>query len=400
MKDILIITNFTSTFSFSDNDRFLYLAKMLKGIAEVEIVTSDFCHEKKIHRYQTEHKWPFRITFLHETGYSRNISLQRFFSHYIWGKNVKRYLARRKKPDLIYCAVPSLSGPYQASAYCRKSGVKFIVDVQDLWPEAFRMVFDIPVISQVLYAPFNFLVNAIYSRADEIVAVSDTYAARALTVNKKGAKGYSVYLGTELREFDANASMDSGLKKNENEVWLGYCGTLGRSYDIPCVIKALSIIKDAGITVPEFIIMGDGPEKESFEAYAASLDVPARFLGRIPYDRVCAILRQCDILVNPIVKGSAGSIINKHADYAASGRAVLNTQESSEYRALVEQYQMGFNCRCEDPKDLSKRLMELLADIELRERMGRNARDCAEKCFDRKKTYLQIQNLIENISES
>ena len=76
MKDVLIITNFTSTFSFSDNDRFLYLAKMMTQIAEVEIVTSDFCHEKKKHRYQTEYKWPFQITFLHEPGYSKNVCLK------------------------------------------------------------------------------------------------------------------------------------------------------------------------------------------------------------------------------------------------------------------------------------------------------------------------------------
>ena len=45
--DILIISQFGSTFSENDNDRFLYLAKMLSSSNEVEIVTSGFCHEKK-----------------------------------------------------------------------------------------------------------------------------------------------------------------------------------------------------------------------------------------------------------------------------------------------------------------------------------------------------------------
>ena len=55
--DILILTNFTSTFSKTDNDRFLYLAKILAKEHEVEIVTSDFCHEKKEYRRKTESKW-------------------------------------------------------------------------------------------------------------------------------------------------------------------------------------------------------------------------------------------------------------------------------------------------------------------------------------------------------
>ena len=45
--DILIISHFGSTYSENDNDRFLYLAKMLDADNQVEIITSSFCHEKK-----------------------------------------------------------------------------------------------------------------------------------------------------------------------------------------------------------------------------------------------------------------------------------------------------------------------------------------------------------------
>lgn len=60
--DILIVSHFGSTYSENDNDRFLYLAKSLDQKNNVEIVTSSFCHEKKIHRNQTEVSWPFKIT--------------------------------------------------------------------------------------------------------------------------------------------------------------------------------------------------------------------------------------------------------------------------------------------------------------------------------------------------
>ena len=103
--DILILTNFTSTFSKTDNDRFLYLAKILAKENEVEIVTSDFCHEKKEYRRKTESKWSFKITFLHEAGYSKNVCFKRFYSHFIWGKSVKKYLDNRKKPDVIYLSL-------------------------------------------------------------------------------------------------------------------------------------------------------------------------------------------------------------------------------------------------------------------------------------------------------
>ena len=105
---------------------------------------------------------------------------------------------------------------------------------------------------------------------------------------------------------------------------------------------------------------------------------------------MCSLLSECDITINPIVKGAAASIINKHADYAASGIPVLNTQESKEYRDLVRQYDMGFNCRNNDADDLADKIRILISDPERSASMGRNARKCAEERFDRKRSYLKL----------
>ena len=129
--DIIIISEFCDDFSESDNDRFLYLAKMLNDDNIVEIVTSSFRHTTKKHRKRSTVEWPFKITFIDEPGYPKNVCLKRFYSHYVWGKNVEKYIRSRKKPDVIYCAVPSLTGPNLISKYCEKEGIRFLIDVQD-----------------------------------------------------------------------------------------------------------------------------------------------------------------------------------------------------------------------------------------------------------------------------
>ena len=78
--DILIITNFGSDFSINDNERFLYLAKQLSQKHNVEIITSDFMHERKEHRKKAVERWPFKITFLHEPGYKKNVCINRFLA--------------------------------------------------------------------------------------------------------------------------------------------------------------------------------------------------------------------------------------------------------------------------------------------------------------------------------
>ena len=395
-KDILIISNFCMDFSKTDNDRFLYIAKKLQERHNIEIVTSDFYHTNKKKRKVTLDKWPFKVTFLNEPGYKKNVCFKRFYSHYIWGKNIKKYLSQRKKPDIIYCAVPSLTGALEASKYCKKNKIKFIIDIQDLWPEAFKMVFNMPLISDIVFFPFNLIANKIYKSADDICSVSQTYLSRALKNNKKCEAGYVAFLGTNLADFDINAKQHPILqKKNKDEFWIGYCGTLGSSYDLFCIFDALNVLGKENESI-RFIIMGDGPLKRKFEAYAGKLDINVSFLGRLDYDKMCSELKQCDITVNPISQRAAQSIINKHADYAAAGIPVINTQENSEYRKLVEDYNMGFNCSRNNIEDIANKILILKENENLRDLMGKNARKCAEEKFNREASYCEIFDLLDN----
>ena len=424
--DILIISEFNGDFSGRDTSRFIYLAQNLSDRHHVEIVTSDFWHVKKIRRSSSRKKWPFQVTFLHEPGYAENVSLKRFFSHLIWGKNVKKYLNNRKKPDVIYCSVPSLTAAKEAADYCEKHDVWFIIDVQDLWPEAFEMVFHFPVVSQIVYFPFYWFADHIYRSADSICAVSHTYAkrvrrARMYQTTNSGnpksllCKGYSterifqkctcispdnvrvVYLGTDLDIFEKYAKGVPVTEKQEGVVWLAYCGTLGSSYDLTCVMDALYLLEKKGVKAPRFIIMGDGPRRKELERYAKVRNLDVLFTGLLSYDQMCATLASCDIAVNPISHRAAQSIINKHADYAAAGLAVINTQEGKEYRALVRKYQMGFNCRNNDAYDVAKKISVLITNPELRKHMGENARKCARERFDRAKTYDILVWAVERI---
>lgn len=389
--DIVILANFTMDFSVSDNGRFSYLADLLSKSNSVEVITSDFYHITKSQRAPSPKDLPYEITFLHEPGYPKNVCLKRFYSHFIWGINVLRYLKKRKKTDVIYCAVPSLTGPNLVARYCEKNNIRFIIDVQDLWPEAFQMVVDIPIISDLAFMPFRTLADGIYKRANAICAVSDTYCKRALRVNRKCKKGTTVFLGTELETFDNYAAKEPILKKEDDEIWLAYCGTLGSSYDLTCVIDALSMLKNDKV---RFIVMGDGPKQNEFKAYAKKRQIKATFTGRLQYDKMCSLLSACDITVNPISHMAAQSIINKHADYLAAGLPILSTQENKEFRALVKNNKIGYNCRNNNAEDLANKIIRLVNNEGLRKEMGRNARKLAEELFDRKRSYLKIQKVI------
>lgn len=389
--NIVIVAEFCGDFSDTDNGRFIYLAKQLSEKYDVEIITSRFFHTNKCLRNEPVKEWPFKITFVDEPGYPKNICLRRFWSHYKWGRNVAAYIKDRKAPDVVYCAIPSLTGPYRLAKYCEKEHVRFVIDIQDLWPEAFQMVLNIPIISDIVFYPLKLIADAIYKRADEICAVSDTYCQRALKVNKRVKSATTVFLGTDLDVFDNYAVEKPVLDKKSGDIWLAYCGTLGSSYDLTCVIDALSMLDDPRLC---FVVMGDGPRKEEFERYAKEKQVRAEYVGRLQYNAMCSLLKACDITVNPIAHNAAQSIINKHADYVASGLPIVSTQENEEFQKLVDEYQMGFNCKNNDSADLAEKIKRLVDDEKLRTQMGRNARRCAKEHFDRKNTYKNLINRI------
>lgn len=380
------------------NSRFLTVADRLveKGHT-VGIVTSDFIHSSKRHVSGVTSYKQCELTALHEPGYPKNVSLKRFYSHWVLSRNLKKWFKTIGRPDVIYCAVPSLDFAYQAALYAKRNGIKFVLDIQDLWPEAFEMVLHIPVVTTLAFAPLCFRANAIYRAADRIVAVSETYSDRALRVNHKCESGTVVFLGTELSRFDSFRAMPPAIEKQEGELRIGYIGTLGHSYDLKTVMDAMVLLRDKPYYDRiRFIVAGDGPLRPEFEEYAASKKVAVEFTGMLPYPQMVATLCTCDVAVNPIKKASAGSIINKHGDYAAAGIPVLNTQECDEYRRLVDQYAMGLNCDCENAEDVAEKLTILLESAEKCIDMGRNARRCAEACFDRAHSYSKIIEAIEN----
>jgi glycosyltransferase involved in cell wall biosynthesis len=395
MKDILIIAHFIRG---TLEGRFEYLANQLinKGCA-VELVTTNFSHEFKKTRRIKEHvldKFKFNLTMLHEPGYQKNISLRRFYSHYIMGRSLRKYLKERKKPDVIYCAVPSLDVAKAAAIYAKKNNIRFIIDIQDLWPEAFNMAFNIPIISKTFFYPIKRQADHIYAAADKIIAVSQTYVERAFRARKSGAAGCSIFLGAELDYFDELAEKNKYLHKPENEMWLAYIGTLGYSYDLNSVIDALKLLKDKGITNIKFVVMGDGPLKSEFERYAKKQGVYAEFTGKLHYPEMVGLLTACDIAVNPIKKDSAGSIINKVGDYAAAKLPVINTQECHEYRNLIDEYDSGLNCNNDDPRDLADKILILYSDEVRRKILSNNSRKLAEEKFDRGVRYSIIVDLI------
>ena len=403
MIDIALICNYWHFEFEKKSSRYRTMADVLARQEEfqVEVITSSFRHQTKEQRNIAQinlMKFPYKIVLLNEPGYKKNITLKRIYSHDAFAKNIIKYLEKRKKPDIIICSVPSLSVGSAVTRYAKKNNIKVIVDVQDLWPEAFKIAINIPVVSDLLFLPMKKQANQIYRRADKIMAVSDTYVKRAMTINKKDTEGLSLYIGTDS-ELVNRAIEGIEINKPKNEFWIGYVGALGHSYDIRSIIDAIYLLKQKGIENVVFKIMGEGVLKEEFEKYAKQRKVKCDFMGFLEYGNMMSTLMECDIAVNPIVGESVASIINKVSDYAMAGVPVINTQNSKEYRSLIDEYQCGINCKNGDAESIASGIENMYLNEKVRKRMGKQAKILAREKFDRCMTYYKVVELIKDMVE-
>lgn len=416
--------------------RFRFLSELLvrEGFA-VDLITSSFQHWEKAQRDTQKACYrglPYRIVFIDEPGYGKNLDLARIRSHRVAAKNLRAHFEARFSQDahaydLVYAEIPPNDVARVCAEEARAHGIPFVADINDLWPEAMRMVVNVPVVSDIAFYPFARDARRVYELLSGAVGTSDEYAARPAA--DRGGRPYphaTVYVGNDLAAFDAGvAAWRDSIAKPAGEVWVAYAGTLGASYDLATLVRAAALLQDeraskaaaqaalarggapgtdpadpADAPLPPPVrvkILGDGPDRAKLEELARELSAPVDFLGYTPYDRMAAWLSASDIVVNSLVKSAAQSIVTKIGDYLASAHPMVNTGSSPEFRAKVSADGFGVNVEAEDVRALADALAKLAHSASLRKIMGAKGRAVAEREFDQPQSYRTIVNLIRNL---
>lgn len=383
--------------------RFRYICEFLTEAGyQVDLITTTFQHWEKAQRDIEKIKkddYPFGIRFIYEPGYKRNIDLKRVKSHRIAAANLKELLEKEGDYDLIYAEIPPNDVALAAAEYAKKKGIPFVADVNDLWPEAMKMVIDIPVVSDILFYPLQRDAEKVYSLVSGVIGTSDEYRDRPFQNQTRTVPKETVYVGNEISVFDRGAAQnEEAVQKPDGEFWVTYAGTIGTSYDIKTMVLAGGELLRRKRSDIRIKILGNGPMKEELERLAADRKITnVEFVGYAPYDKMAAYLTQSDILVNSFVKKAPQSIVTKIGDYLAAGKAMINTCMSPEFRAKVEQDGFGINIEPEDAEILADAVEKLYREEAARLEMGKKARQTAEEQFDRPKSYQKIERLIAGL---
>ena len=382
--------------------RYVFLAETLVAAGyEVDFLTSGFQHWEKrqrdLSRFDSS-AHSFNVRFIDEPGYPKNMCPQRIWAHHVMAKNVRAYFDEHHDYDLVYCQIPPNDVALAVGRSAKRYGIPFVVDVNDLWPEAFRIAFDVPVLSDIAFAPFYRQARRTYALADAIVGTSDEYAARGFRDRAEDIPKVVAYVGNDLAAFDAGALAHADeVDKPAGEFWVSYAGAMSDCYDLRTLVRAMALVQ---VDHPhmKLKLMGDGTIRGELESLAAETGCDADFMGYMPYPNMAAHLVASDVLVNSLVENAPQSVPTKIGDYLAAGRPMLSTSLSPEFWAKVDTDGFGVNVRPGDVDALARALVQLESDRAGCARMGAAARAVAEEQFDRKRSYKQLVDLVGRLA--
>ena len=403
MSKVAVITMGVKLDGEKGYTRFRYLCEFLvkKGY-EVDLITTTFQHwEKKQRNLESvdQKSYPFGIKFIYEPGYRKNIDLRRVRSHKIAAENLRKLLEKEGDYDLIYAEIPPNDVALAAAEYAHRNKIPFVADVNDLWPEAMRMVFDIPIVSDLLFYPLKRDAEKVYSLTSGVIGTSDEYRDRPFLNQKRDVLKETVYVGNEISVFDREAEQHADeVQKEEGTFWVTYAGTIGTSYDIRTMVLAAEELMKQGKTKIRFQILGDGPTREMLENLAKERKIQnVKFTGYVPYEQMAAYLVKSDVLINSFVRKAPQSIVTKIGDYLAAGKPMINTCMSPEFRKKVERDGFGINIEPEDVRELVNAVEWMYENEAERNDMGNRARKIAEEQFDRPVSYGKIEAMISSL---
>ena len=215
--------------------------------------------------------------------------------------------------------------------------------------------------------------NRVFSAAKEILAVSEGVASYLNSFSSTRKKIHVIPNGVNPDRFLENTrTLDP---TGGGTFVIGFVGTLKPWHDLSSLVEAFQYLHQQNPNT-QLLIVGDGPEKNNLiqDLDNRSLLAATKFTGTVSHSEIPSILGLMDVAVAPYpkMKNFYFSPL-KVVEYMASGLPVVASQ-IGQLKELIQNEVNGFLFPPGDSKALSKVLLRLMENPDLRQSVGKAAR--------------------------
>lgn len=391
--NILLINNYFPPEIGAASHLYYYLAKeLLKRGHEVYYLTGipRYNVDKEIYKkYQKrgkvfiENEEGIKVIRVKLPYIERHKFIRRGIEHFEIAYKMFHYtksIFKDLKIDISLVYSPPLNLYWTAKKLREKAKIPFILNVQDLFPQAF---IDLKAITNnILIKFFQQMESKAYFYADLITVHS--HKNREFVEKVVGDPAKVVVIENWIDENEVTP----GPKENEfskklkvlDKFVVSFAGNLGTSQDIKVILDSAELLSNYKDII--FLIVGDGRKKETSLELAKSRNLKnVVFLPMQPKSKYPKILHSSDISLATLEKEVKTPVVpSKILSIMSAGKPVLATMNlDGDAPELIKKADCGYVFEAGDSKSLADAISRLYQNEDLRKKLGENGRKYIEE---------------------
>lgn len=306
-------------------------------------------------------------------------------------------LVRMPKAVYLICESPPLFLGLTAVFVSWIKGSRLVFNVSDLWPESAEKL---NIISN------RFLLGAAYKLEHWIYRNSFLISGQTKGIVKSIQ---SRFPSTRVIWFPNGVDTDFFGGEEEAFSWrsewniaaddfvLLYAGIIGHAQGLEVILNAVESLQDIPI---QFLIVGDGPEKERLMAQAKTLGLSkVIFLPNMQKSKIPSLIKTCDAYIVPLKKLDLfkGAIPSKLFEPLSLGKPILLGVDGEARELFIEEGKAGLYFEPENAKALAAQIKVMFADRTLTAALGKQGQQYVTEHFDRNHIHERFLNELESM---
>ena len=373
--------------------------------------TSCFDHFKHKKRYdesiRISVKSNYCIHYLKSIGYKGNRSIRRIIDQkYIARRFSVECRADKDLPDVILASLPSIELAWAAVQFGRDNDIPVYVDIRDLWPDVFKVIFPRYMDKIVEVATFSMKrsVRKIIRNARGVTGITEefvnwglSHGEREKTDNDRCFPMAYIRHSPDKKDY-LNAQRywkNLGLSISTKELVVLFIGSFTKTCDFETIFEAAKKLDEQSQKI-KFIFCGIGARK-SYIRSGCDKYKNCLYAGWVNAAQIKVALEFSDIGIAPYVEtpNFVNNIPNKPPEYMSEGLVLAVSLKRGKLVDLVEGEKCGFSYAHD--ADL---LVSELIDLNENRTLLSTSKAASKAVFDRllngEKVYQSMVSFLES----
>lgn len=284
------------------------------------------------------------------------------------------------RPDVIVATSPQFFAAVGACALSMLRRLPFVLEISDLWPESIVAVGAMS--RSTMIHSLGKVELFLYRRATRVVTLTSAFKDNLMSRGIPSDKIDTIINGVDLQRYaprrrDHALACEWGIA--ENDMVVGYIGTLGMAHGLQNVLRAAALVSDTQV---RFMFVGSGAERAGLIAESERMTLKnVTFVPAQPKELMPNAWSICNVALVHLKNAPLFRTVipSKILEAMGMGLPILLVAPEGEATRIVRQEKVGLCVPAEDPKELASAVLYLKENHQILDQLSRRSYAAARR---------------------